>query len=1238
MKTIQRARFCLCALALILPSLLSSAAFAQKMQPLQPAAPLKFQGRYYPTPFTVSFADFLNPNDPINPGRSGWPSILGAPNNMTGMLSVPSMDWTQVVASVGLSDLFGSRAYRMTAVADFNGDGILDIIANSYSKATDPESHLELYFGQPDGTFVRDTSNQALFSQIRGHGETILVADFNNDGFLDVFLPCYTMPNPNPGQPNAAHMSLLLNDGTGHFIDATAIDEVDGTGAHHSVDEAGVGCAFDPNSPYAALTIDGIISGTQNRYLYWQPEGAQAVDFNQDGKIDFYAGSRLFINQGNRPISVGGRIWQVPRFLDKAAAYGLVDLDRTRLAPGQRFHTNTGAFNQWAYNHSYGSVGGAISYLDAFGPMFFDEGAKFLDWNNDGSLDLVLDEPGWGPALFEFNAQTQKFVWRQWTYLGDKRVPFFNSGPPNYSEIVPFSNGNFIPAPGNDGINVYDLDNDGFEDILTGGSVSSPQYTNWTFRNMGYGFEWMHGYETAGTYGGAPVSLFGPVNMGEGLGTMAFADINGDGLIDVAYPQGFGVMAFINKTPTKNRSFTIEIVGPNGEKNQQGRVVTVTRDRTRDRGTTGPSPTYTRVVESGSGYQTQNQYGILLALPDAGQGPLSQGYKVTVVFANARFGTTFYPGYLPADNRNGLRIYAPSSRYPFGRSELYRLHPPAAVPDTPTDTVGVFRPSEYDFYLNNTNSPRFAHTQLGFSTPTGFPAVGTPANGVTALAGDWTGTGTSAPGLYLASKNTFYLRNSNTSGASDITTLFIPELDDIPLAGDWTGQGFETVGVYRKREHTFYLRSSHSTGEADIIVAPMAPDANGNPAPPQDDDIPIAGDWDGDHVTTIGLFRPRTQIFYLYNANRSDSGFVTTWIADPNVSQGGGHAQLFLASDAHPLVGDWNGDGKSKIGLYSGSFYFGLPIPGESGMAAHIVTPAFVEDGDVPIVGDWDNSGVTSYGFYRPGGSLFILWTGGSLNAFRYGEITNNDGFSFLGTPFIAPILFGATFVDVPIIGKWAAGHGSLVGVYQVHNRAFALRTDNSAGIGDLFYTYAPNVSSSDIPIVGDWLGRGTTTLGAYRSSNRSFYLSNSNTQQNADMQASITDLSFPPNTLDGIPVVGDWDGNGSTTIGLYDPVGKAFYLRNTNTTGPYDIKVDVSGFAQPGDIPIAGNWASSLMGDPLINGVDTLGLYRPATAEWYLCTQPMAPNASRVFVPTGVYGFRYGAIGDFPVTGHWVP
>jgi lysyl endopeptidase len=51
-------------------------------------------------------------------------------------------------------------------------------------------------------------------------------------------------------------------------------------------------------------------------------------------------------------------------------------------------------------------------------------------------------------------------------------------------------------------------------------------------------------------------------------------------------------------------------------------------------------------------------------------------------------------------------------------------------------------------------------------------------------------------------------------------------------------------------------------------------------------------------------------------------------------------------------------------------------------------------------------------------------------------------------------------------------------------------------------------------------------------------------------------------------PVTGDWDGNGTDTIGVYR--NGQFLLRNSNTIGFADMSFYLG---NPGDMPIAGNW-----------------------------------------------------------------
>src|SRR6266540_1576705 len=101
-------------------------------------------------------------------------------------------------------------------------------------------------------------------------------------------------------------------------------------------------------------------------------------------------------------------------------------------------------------------------------------------------------------------------------------------------------------------------------------------------------------------------------------------------------------------------------------------------------------------------------------------------------------------------------------------------------------------------------------------------------------------------------------------------------------------------------------------------------------------------------------------------------------------------------------------------------------------------------------------------------------------------------------------------------------------------------------------------------------IGGGDDTTGVFRPSNGALYLKNQNTTGVADIQINYG----IPNDY---PIVGDWDGNGTVTIGVYR--NGVFYLRNYNTIGIADVYFP---FGSPGDQPVAGDWDG--------DGTDTIG------------------------------------------------
>jgi predicted outer membrane repeat protein len=165
-------------------------------------------------------------------------------------------------------------------------------------------------------------------------------------------------------------------------------------------------------------------------------------------------------------------------------------------------------------------------------------------------------------------------------------------------------------------------------------------------------------------------------------------------------------------------------------------------------------------------------------------------------------------------------------------------------PPPPSATVGLVDPTSGRWYLRSVWE---TVTFLFYGNPDDIPFMG-----------DWDCDGVDTPGLFRQSDAFAYLRNSNSQGNADIR-FFFGNPDDVPIAGDFNGDGCDTLSLYRPSEQRFYIinklgQNEGGLGEADFSFV------FGNPG-----DKPVAGDWDADGVTEVGLHRESTGFFYYRN-------------------------------------------------------------------------------------------------------------------------------------------------------------------------------------------------------------------------------------------------------------------------------------------------------------------------------------------------------------------------------------
>lgn len=206
------------------------------------------------------------------------------------------------------------------------------------------------------------------------------------------------------------------------------------------------------------------------------------------------------------------------------------------------------------------------------------------------------------------------------------------------------------------------------------------------------------------------------------------------------------------------------------------------------------------------------------------------------------------------------------------------------------DTVGLYDPDAGAFVL------RFDNTDGPADTEVTLQGVG---HNALPVAGDWDGDGIANVGAYQRRSARFRLSNRNASGRPELNFHLRGAGSGsglLPVAGDWDGDGRDTIGVYDRTTGGFQLWNADYSGPADLVF--RFPGARKSW-------LPIAGDWDGDGLATVGLFEPRTAVFHLRNQNRADAAEFRVRIDEPGDDGG------WL-----PVAGDWDGDGITTVGRF----------------------------------------------------------------------------------------------------------------------------------------------------------------------------------------------------------------------------------------------------------------------------------------------------------------------------------
>jgi enediyne biosynthesis protein E4 len=490
----------------------------------------------------------------------------------------PGFRLADVTAQAGIhflhnSGAFGSKYLPETlgpgcAFFDYEGDGWLDILlvnGAGWAGHKHKGSTLSLYRNNRDGTFTDVTERAGLAVEMYGMG--VAVADYNNDGFPDIFITAV-------GQNR-----LFQNTGKGQFIDVT---EKAGLGGRSGFSTSALWFDYDRN---------GLLDLFVCNYVQWSPE--HDVFCSVDGRNksyctpEAYHGSTcwLFRNRGNgtfEDVTAKSGIFDTT---SKSLGVAMLDYDHDGWP--DLFVANDTQPNKLYRNRRDGTFEDVAVYA---GVAFSDDGkaragmgVDAADFDNSGVAGLAI------------------------TNFDDEMMALYRPGAKGVYKDAAMQTGIGSVSRNSLGFGCMFLDAnlDGYLDLAAvNGHIDE------TVRNIAGN----HGYaqpphlflrdargnfrDVAGQVGGG----FAQPKVARGL---ACGDFDRDGDIDLLLTTNQGpAYLYRNDLTTANRSIRFELHGTKSNRDGIGAIVRVTT----------PDSTQSRMVKTGSSYLSQSELAVTFGL------------------------------------------------------------------------------------------------------------------------------------------------------------------------------------------------------------------------------------------------------------------------------------------------------------------------------------------------------------------------------------------------------------------------------------------------------------------------------------------------------------------------------------------------------------------------------------------------------------------------------------------------
>lgn len=504
--------------------------------------------------------------------------LFGVPGLLAAAPDGPGFRLTDIASQAGIdfrhnTGAFGAKYLPETmgsgcAFLDYDNDGRMDILlinGMDWPGHKKRRTTLKLYHNDGDGNFTDVTRQAGLDVELYGMGAA--VADFDNDGFVDIYVTCL-------GQNR-----LFRNTGDGRFADITRSSGLAGRES------------FSSSALWFDYDGDGLLDLFVCNYVRWSPE--LDIRCTIDGKSKSYCTPEayrgetcwLFRNRGDGT------------FEDVTVKAGLFDTTSKSLGVVMLDSNGDGKMDLFVANDTQPNK----LYRNLGGGSFRESGvAAGVAFNEDGKARAGM---GTDAADYDRSGVPSIAV----TNFNNEMLGLFrNRGGDRFEDVAPATEvGRITRGSLGFGCLFFDADLDGWLDLLVvnghiddvqaarRGGVSREQPPHLLLNRKGAAFR-----DVAKDVG----SQFSVPIIGRGA---AVADFDLDGDLDVLITENGGpARLYRNDTDPANQSIRFELTGTKSNRDAIGAKVRIEADG-------GPQ---TGLVKSGSSYLSQSELPLTFGL------------------------------------------------------------------------------------------------------------------------------------------------------------------------------------------------------------------------------------------------------------------------------------------------------------------------------------------------------------------------------------------------------------------------------------------------------------------------------------------------------------------------------------------------------------------------------------------------------------------------------------------------